>query len=182
MGAVTVLWAREIARWTGRIDHEELQSDADRILLDAAAAGADLDDLQLIARAAYEAWRAQEPDPDETPAAAASATATSISRRPWTAPGGSAATSPPSAPPPSTAVLEALGKSRGPEDFRSAGQRYHDALHEGCELLIRAKWCPTGPARHPSRRHHPLGRPPRIDGASVVEDTWLSARAGEYGT
>ena len=36
-------------------------------------------------------------------------------------------------------VIEALGKSRGPEDLRTAGQRYHDALQEGCELLIRAR-------------------------------------------
>ena len=38
-GAITVSWAKEIAAWTGRIDHEELQAEADRILLDAAAAG-----------------------------------------------------------------------------------------------------------------------------------------------
>jgi hypothetical protein len=38
-GGITISWAREIARWTGRIDHEELQQEADRILLDAAAAG-----------------------------------------------------------------------------------------------------------------------------------------------
>jgi hypothetical protein len=35
-GVVTVSWAKEIAAWTGRIDHEELQSDADQILLDDA--------------------------------------------------------------------------------------------------------------------------------------------------
>src|ERR1700727_3910350 len=62
-GAVTLSWAKEIAGWTGRIDHEELQSEADQILVDAATAGADLDDLKLLAQAAYEAWRAQEPDP-----------------------------------------------------------------------------------------------------------------------
>jgi hypothetical protein len=85
-GAVTVSWARELAGWTGRIDNPELQGEADQILLDAAAAaGADLDDLRIIAQAAYEAWRAQEPDPDE--------------------------------------------------DARTAGQRYHDALQEGCEFL-----------------------------------------------
>ena len=39
-GAVTVSWAREIAGWTGRIDHEELQGEADQILVDAAEAGA----------------------------------------------------------------------------------------------------------------------------------------------
>ena len=67
-GALTISWAREIAAWTGRIDHDELQGEADQILLEAAAAGAGLDDLKLIAQAAYEAWRAQEPDPDDDPA------------------------------------------------------------------------------------------------------------------
>lgn len=31
-----------------------------------------------------------------------------------------------------TAVLQALDKKRAPEDDRTAGQRYHDALQEGC--------------------------------------------------
>src|SRR3984885_11473513 len=66
-GAVTISWAREIAGWTGRIDYQELQTEADRILVGAATAGADLDDLKLLAQAAYEAWRAQEPDPEEDP-------------------------------------------------------------------------------------------------------------------
>jgi hypothetical protein len=66
-GALTVSWAREIAGWTGRIDHEELRAEADKILVGAASAGAGLDDLKLIAQAAYEAWRAQEPDPDDDP-------------------------------------------------------------------------------------------------------------------
>ena len=66
-GALTISWAREIAAWTGRIDHDELQGEADKILVDAATGGADLDDLKLLAQAAYEAWRAQEPDPDDDP-------------------------------------------------------------------------------------------------------------------
>jgi Domain of unknown function (DUF222) len=37
-----------------------------------------------------------------------------------------------------TAVLESLGKTRGPEDLRSAGQRYHDALQEAWELPMAA--------------------------------------------
>ena len=40
------------------------------------------------------------------------------------------------------AVLEALGKKAGPEDDRTEGQRFHDALQDGCELLIRAKMVP----------------------------------------
>ena len=40
------------------------------------------------------------------------------------------------------AVLESLGKKRGREDTRTAGQRFHDALQEACELLIGAKMVP----------------------------------------
>ena len=40
------------------------------------------------------------------------------------------------------AVLEALGKKAGQEDTRTEGQRFHDALQQGCELLIGAKMVP----------------------------------------
>src|SRR6202034_4343616 len=81
-----------------------------------------------------------------------------------------------------TAVIEALGKSRGPEDLRTAGQRYHDALQEGCELLIRAKMVPDR-AGADTRVDVtiPLSDLLAMDGASVIEDTWLRARAGEHG-
>ena len=42
-------------------------AEADKILVEAAIAGADLDDLKLIAQAAYEAWREREPDPEQDP-------------------------------------------------------------------------------------------------------------------
>jgi hypothetical protein len=35
------------------------------------------------------------------------------------------------------AVLEALGKKRGPEDDRTQPQRFHDALQETCAFLMR---------------------------------------------
>jgi hypothetical protein len=33
-GALTISWARRSPGWTGRIDHEELQAEADQILVD----------------------------------------------------------------------------------------------------------------------------------------------------
>jgi hypothetical protein len=82
-GGLTLSWAREIAGWTGRIDHEDLQAQADRVLAEAAAAVA--------------------------------------------------------------AVIEALGKTRGPDDLRTAGQRYHDARKEGWGLARASCWvCPLG--------------------------------------
>jgi len=181
-GAVTISWAREIAGWTGRIDHEELQSEADQILVEAAAGGADLDDLKLLAQAAYEAWRAQEPDPDEDPRGRRFGDRYLILETTMDGAGRIRGDLTPECAAAVTAVIEALGKTRGPEDTRSAGQRYHDALQEGCELLIRAKMVPDR-AGADTRvdvtipLHDLLG----MDGASVIEDTWLRARAGEHG-
>ena len=181
-GGLTISWAREIAAWTGRIDHEELQGEADKILVDAAMAGADLDDLKLIAQAAYEAWRAQEPDPDDDPRGRKFGDRYLRLETTLDGAGRIGGDLTPECAAAVTAVLEALGKSRGPEDMRSAGQRYHDALQEGCELLIRAKMVPDR-AGADTRVDViiPLSALLGMDGASVVEDTWLRARAGEHG-
>jgi hypothetical protein len=131
-GAVTVSWARDLAAWTNRIDDDAgLQREADQILLDAAAAGADLDDLQVIARAADEAWRAAQPDPDE----GRKGFADRFLQLDATMDGAGRLTGDltPECAAAVTAVLEALGKKRGPEDDRSAAQRFHDAFQEGCE-------------------------------------------------
>jgi hypothetical protein len=181
-GAITISWAREIAGWTGRIDHEELQTEADRILVDAATAGADLDDLKLLAQAAYEAWRAQEPDPEDDPRGRRFGDRYIILDTTLDGAGHIRGDLTPECAAAVAAVIEALGKSRGPEDFRTAGQRYHDALQEGCELLIRAKMVPDrAGADTRVDVHIPLSDLLGMDGASVVEDTWLRARAGEHG-
>jgi hypothetical protein len=181
-GAITVSWAREIAAWTGRIDHGELQSEADQILLDAATAGADLDDLRLLAQAAYEAWRAQEPDPEDDPAGRRFGDRYLILDTTLDGAGHIRGDLTPECAAATAAVTEALGKPRGPEDLRTAGQRYHDALQEACELLIRAKMVPDR-AGADTRVDVtiPLSDLLEMDGASVIEDTWLRARAGEHG-
>ena len=181
-GAVTVSWAREIAAWTGRIDHEELQAEADKILVAAATAGADLDDLNLLAQAAYEAWRAQEPDPDDDPHGRGFGDRHLILDTTLDGAGHIRGDLTPECAAAIAAVIEALGKSRGPEDTRTAQQRYHDALQEGCELLIRAKMVPDR-AGADTRVDViiPLRDLLEMDGASVIEDTWLRARAGEHG-
>src|SRR6202789_4152991 len=181
-GGLTVSWAREIDGWTGRIDHHELQAEADKILVDAAAAGAGLDDLKLLAQAAYEAWRAQEPDPDEDPRGRRFGDRYLRLETTLDGAGRISGDLTPECAAAVAAVIEALGKSRGPEDMRAAGQRYHDALQEACELLIRAK---TVPDRAGADTRVDVVIPLRdllgMDGASVVEDTWLRARAGEHG-
>jgi hypothetical protein len=181
-GTLTISWAREIAGWTGRIDHPELQQQADQILVDAAEAGADLDDLKLIAQAAYEAWRELEPDPDDDPRGKGFPDRHLHLDTTLDGAGRIGGDLTPECAAAVTAVTEALGKTRGPEDFRTAGQRYHDALQEACELLIRAKMVPDrAGADTRVDVHIGLRDLLDLDGASIVEDTWLRARAGEHG-
>jgi hypothetical protein len=80
------------------------------------------------------------------------------------------------------AVLEALGKRRGKEDDRIAAQRMHDALQEGCELLLRAKLVPDR-AGSDTRVdvHIALSQLRQLPGAPLIEEAWLAAHAGEHG-
>jgi Domain of unknown function (DUF222)/HNH endonuclease len=134
-GTITTSWAREICTWTDRLPTDLIQ-DADAILLAAAAGGADLPDLALLATEMIE--RSAVPDGDDggfsdralwlekTLAGAGRLTGDLT-------PGCAAAL---------TAVLEALGSKTGPEDTRSLTQRHHDALEEACHRLIAANMVP----------------------------------------
>jgi hypothetical protein len=178
-GQVSESWAAEIAGWTGRLP-AGLRGDTDQILLQAAAAGAELEDLAFLATRAYEEWRSQQPDPDDpddrfgdrylrlgTTLDGAGRITGNLT------PGAAAAVQ---------AVLEALGKKRGAEDTRTEGERFHDALQEGCELLIRAKMTPgrSGADTH-ADVHIPLSELLAMQGASGLEDAWIRARLGEDG-
>jgi hypothetical protein len=61
-GDITDSLAFTIAGWTRKLP-EEMRAETDEILLQTAAAGASLDDLAVIAGAAIEAWRRQQPGP-----------------------------------------------------------------------------------------------------------------------
>jgi hypothetical protein len=178
-GEITGSLAFTIAGWTRKLP-EDMRAETDRILLEAAAAGASLDDLAVIAGAAVEAWRQQQPDPgqpepdpdyrflqlgttfggagvirgDLTPECAAAV----------------------------RAVLEALGKKQGPEDDRGEGQRFHDALQLACTLLLRARLVPDrAGADTTAVVHIPLSALRQLPGAAELEDAWLRARAGHGG-
>ena len=180
-GWLSPSWAAKIREWAAVLPEEEDRAAAEQILLDAARAdGVTLIDLRNIAALLIETWRAEhgEPDTDDddfrdrhlqldltlggagrlvgdlTPECGAAV----------------------------RAVLEALGKRRGKEDSRTANQRYHDALLEACELLIRAKMVPdrAGADTHVDV-HVSLRELLDMDGASVLADAWLRAKAGEDG-
>jgi hypothetical protein len=80
------------------------------------------------------------------------------------------------------AVLEALGKKAGPEDHRTEGQRFHDALQAGCELLIRARMVPDrAGADTQVIVHIPLSQLRQMPGGSGMEDAWIRSLLGEDG-
>jgi hypothetical protein len=63
-GIVSESWAAQLMKWTKDLP-AELRSETDQILVEAAAAGASLDDLAAIVAYALEQWRSQHPDRDE---------------------------------------------------------------------------------------------------------------------
>jgi hypothetical protein len=63
-GDITDSLAFTIADWTRKLP-AEMREETDRILLEAAAAGASLDDLATIAACAIKGWRRQQLDPDQ---------------------------------------------------------------------------------------------------------------------
>ena len=154
-GGITDSLAFTIADWTKKLP-ADMREETDRILLDAAAAGASLDDLATIAACAIEQWRQRQPDPDHPDdgfddryvQVGTTFGGAGVIRGNLT-PQCAAAV---------RAVVEALGKKAGPEDDRTEGKRFHDALQLACELLLRAKLVPDGPA--PTPRSSPTSRCP----------------------
>ena len=174
-GDLSRSWADAIARWTRKLP-AEMRDETDKILLEAAAAGASLEDLATIA-AAIERWRSTRPDPeddfdfrDRHVRLGRTFGGAGVIRGDLT-PECAAAV---------TAVLEALGKKQGPEDDRNQGQRFHDALAEACHLLLRARLVP-GRAGADTQVivHVPISQLRQMPGAADLEDAWLRARLGD---
>src|SRR6202042_659269 len=169
--------ALAIAEWTRKLP-AELRAETINILVQAAQAGASLDDLRMIAGVALERWRASRPDGDEDGfddryvQAATTFGGAGVIRGNLT-PECAAAVQ---------AVLEALGKKAGSEDTRTEGQRFHDALQQGCELLIGAKMVPdrAGADTHVAV-HIPFPELRQRPGAPEAEEVWLRGTAGEPG-
>ena len=177
-GDISDSWAAEIADWLRKLP-EELQAGTEKILADAAAAGASLEDLATITAHAMVQWRAEHPDPDDEGdfrdrqvAVGTTFGGAAVIRGDLT-PECAAAV---------TAVLEALGKKAGPEDERTEKQRFHDALQLACELLLRAKLVPDRAGADTQVIAHISLRDLRdMPGASGLEDAWIRALLGEGG-
>jgi hypothetical protein len=178
-GEVSPSWAGKLAEWTRRLP-PEWRHDVDKLLADTAAAGARLEDLAVVARAAYEKWRSRQPDPEDPYDGfddrflRLGATIDNAGRV--------VGNLTPECTLALQAVLDSLGKKAGPEDERSEAQRYHDALQLACELLLRAQLVPDR-AGADTRVDAviDLARLLGLPGASELHAAWLAALAGEHG-
>jgi hypothetical protein len=177
-GDISQSWTREIAGWLRRLP-EELRAGTEKVLADAAAAGASLEDLATITAHALKVWQAGHPDPDgdgDFPdryvAVGTTFGGAGVIRGDLT-PECAAAV---------TAVLQALGKKAGPEDDRTEKQRFHDALQLACELLLRARLVPDRAGSDTQVvAHIPLSQLRQMPGAPGLEDAWVRALVGEDG-
>ena len=179
-GAISESWARQLAAWNDRLPAEAADK-ADKILLDAVRAGLDLHpDIARLAQAIYEAVRGLQPDADpsddgyedrdlrlRTTLGGAGRLAGNLSAE-------CAALL--------AKVIEALGKNVGPGDFRSPGQRAHDALEIALMLALAASDIPqSGGMKTRALAMLSIADIMCLDGASALCDAWLAARAGEPG-
>ena len=183
-GDISASWSDQILKWIKNLPGQ-LREDTEtilcteKILVRAAASGASLDDLRMILARALAQWQAQHPDPDEDDGfddryvqVGSTFRGAGTLRGNLTAECTAAV----------QAVLDALGKKAGKEDTRTEGQRFHDALQLGCELLIRAKMVPDrAGADTQVMVHMSLSQLRQMPGAPEIEDAFIRSLLGEPG-
>jgi Domain of unknown function (DUF222) len=132
-GAISPSYARRICDWADELP-AYVRAAAARILVQAAAGGADLGDLAAL----FEEIRARtaRPDTDNQDRDRDFACRELFLDSYYQGHGSLRADLTPPATAALQAVLDALGTRAGPEDTRTKAQRDHDALEEACRLLI----------------------------------------------
>jgi Domain of unknown function (DUF222)/HNH endonuclease len=136
-GTISESWARQISDWTDLLP-ASARSDADAILLAAAAAGATLLDLAGLA----EEMRNRLASPDRDSGDDGFGDRSLRLDLHYRGAGRLRGDLTPRCAASLQAILDALGKKKGPEDTRTQAQRNHDALEEACRRLIAAKCTP----------------------------------------
>jgi len=171
-GEISASWARELCAWTDRLP-AAVREDADRLLCQAAADGAHLEDLGRLAEAIYQRTRGPGENRDDGGFGDRNfhlgITFSGAGRAQGDlSPGCAAALS---------AVLDALGKKAGPEDTRTAAQRRHDALEDACRRLVATGTLPArGGQPTQVQVHLGLAELRDLPGAPDAEQGWLRER------
>jgi hypothetical protein len=173
-GQVSASWARQVCEWTDALPGD-VRSEADAVLLGEAAGGADLADLGALAEALRRACAQPDTDGDDGFADRSLHLDTTFRGA-----GKLNGDLTPQCTAALQAVLDALGKRRGPEDLRTKGQRLHDALDEACRRLVASGYLPER-AGQPTQivLHLDLDRLRGLPGAPDAETAWAGqATAG----
>ncbi len=152
---------------------EQAREDGDQILQAAAAAGASLADLAHLAEEIRR--RTARPDPDRGDDGFEDRSVRLAMR--YQGAGRLTGDLTPRCAAAVQAVLDALGKRRGPEDTRTRAQREHDALEEAMRRLI-ASGCLPDRAGQPASAVR--AAPPRctISASSAASITWSWSISG----
>jgi hypothetical protein len=179
--ALSPSWARQMCDWTDQLP-PDVRDDADQILLDAAAGGAELPELSRIAEQLHE--RTAPPGADDGNGPGAPGDDGFADRRlrldlHFKGAGKLTGDLTPECAAALTAVLDSLGKRAGPEDDRSEPQRHHDALEELCRRALGAGNLPDV-AGQPARvlLHVTLDQLRGLPGAAGAAAGWAAAGAG----
>jgi hypothetical protein len=167
-------WGRQICEWTDLLPAEH-RSEADQILLGAAAADAELRDLGELAEEIRKCTATPDHDGDDDGFADRGLRLAQTFRGAGKLDGDLT----PQCAAALAAVLEALGKRAGPEDVRSKWQRDHDALEEACRRLV-AAGCLPDRAGQPTQimLHLTLDQLRGLPGGGAAEAAWARAIAG----
>ncbi|HEX3957636.1 MAG TPA: DUF222 domain-containing protein, partial [Trebonia sp.] len=144
--AISTSYAREICRWTSKLP-DDARAAADEILLAAAAAGLELEDLAGLAAEMYEKSRQGKPDDDgdDNEDGEAGGGFGDRAVRLATTLGGAGVIHGDLTPECAEfvqTVLGALSAPAGADDDRTHEQRYHDALQEAMRRLLAAGLLP----------------------------------------
>jgi Domain of unknown function (DUF222)/HNH endonuclease len=173
-GDISQSWARQICDWTDALP-QGVRGDADVILLGAADGGADLAALAALAEELRKIHARPDTDGDDGFADRSVYLDTTFQGA-----GKLSGDLTPQCTAALQAVLDALGKRRGPEDLRTKGQRQHDALEDACRRLV-GSGCLPERAGQPTQivLHLDLDRLRGQPGAPGAEAAWAGqATAG----
>jgi hypothetical protein len=170
-GQVTEPVGRLIRLWTGKLP-EKYRDDADEVLIAAAAARLDLEDLAALFAEMYQRARSELPDqdPDRDFEDRSVKLATTF--------GGAGVIHgdlTPECAEMAGRVLDALAAPAGKDDDRTKDQRYHDALHEAMKRLVASGLLPER-AGNPVRAwaHISLADLLLLDGDSALQEEWTA--------
>ena len=167
-GGISASWARHVTDWSDRLPIGT-RADADEILLAAAAAGAELNDLGGLAEEMFRRRAPADSDGQDDGFRDRSVRLAAHFRGAGRLDGNLT----PECTTALRAVLDALGARAGTEDYRTQQQRDHDALFEACRRLVASGCLPDRAGQATKiQLHMTLEQLLGLDGAGQAAAEW----------